>query len=164
MKNLLLVLAILMLGCGTDAEVVEEPPPIAEAPEPTEKVFVVHEIGPNVEVDRGDPDPPRIIKSNVYPNHERFAFNPDRLNEEGIFFDFNEDLHRFVVDLSLDGESLGWITSAIRLDNNIGISITLAPPPNGPFLERDKEYLIDLVVGDKTGDALELELSLRTIH
>ena len=164
MRNLLLVLAILMLGCGTDTEVVEEPPPVAEQPEPETRVFVVYEIGPNVEGERGDPDPLRIIKSNVYPNHERFAFNPARLNEEGIFFDFNEDLHRFAVDLSLDGESLGWITSAIRPGNNIGISITLAPPPNGPFLERGKEYLIDLVVGDKTGDVLELELSLRTIH
>jgi hypothetical protein len=164
MKNLLLILAILMLGCGTDTEVVEEPPPIAEEPEPDTRVFVVYEIGPTVPADRGDPDPPQIIKSNVYPNHERFAFNPARLNEEGIFFDFNEDLHRFVIDLSLDGESLDWLTSVIRPDNNIGLSITLIPPVNGPFLERGKEYLIDLVVGDKTGDVLELEIPLRTIH
>ena len=48
MRNLLLVLAILTLGCGTDTEVVEEPPPVAEQPEPETRVFVVYEIGPTV--------------------------------------------------------------------------------------------------------------------
>ena len=46
MKHLLLILAILMLGCGTDPVVVEEPPPVAEEPEPDTRVFVVYEIGP----------------------------------------------------------------------------------------------------------------------
>ena len=162
MKYLLIVLAILMLGCGTDTEVVEEPPPVAE--DADTKVFVVHEIGPTPEGDRAGPDPPRIIKSNVYPNHEKAAYNPDQLNQDGIFFDFNEDLHRFVIDLSLNGESLGWIINAIRPGNDIGFSITLNPPANGPFLERGKEYLINLNVGDTRGGALELEIQLRTIH
>ncbi len=161
MKNLLLVLAILMLGCGTDTEVVEEPPPIAEESE--SRVFVVHEVGPNVEGERGDLDPPRIIKSNIYPQHERVSFNSDRLNKEGIFFDFNEDLHRIVIDLSLDGASLGWRPTVIRSANDIGVSITLIPPANGPFLERGKEYLIDLLAGDNTGNVLELEIEFWTI-
>ena len=164
MKNLLLVLAILMLGCGTDTEIVEEPLPVAEEPAPVTRVFVVHEIGPNVERDPGDRDPPQIIDSNVYPNHETVAFNPVQLNADGIFFDFNEDLHRFAIDLSLDGESLGWHINAIRPGNDIGFSITLTPPANGPFLERGKAYLIDLLAGDKTGDVLELEIPLRTVH
>ena len=162
MKHLLLILAILMLGCGTDPVVVEEPPPVAEEPEPDTRVFVVYEIGPNVPADRGDPDPPRIIKSNVYPNHERFAFNPFPLNRDGIFFDFNEDLNRVVIDLSMNGESLGWITNVIRTANKISISITLTSPANGHFLKHNKEYLIDLLVEDKTGDKLELEIPLRT--
>ena len=158
MKNLLLIFAILMLGCGTDTEVVEETSPVDDT-----RVFVVHEIGPTAIGDPGDPDPPRIIKSNIYPQHERVSFNADRLNKEGIFFDFNEDLHRFVVDLSLDGESLGWRSSAIRPGDDIGFSITLTPPANGPFLERRKEYLIDLLAGDNTGDVLELEIRFWTI-
>ena len=161
MKNLLLVLAILMLGCGTDTGVVEEPPPIAEASDP--RVFVVHEIGPNVEGARGDPDPPQIIKSNIYPQHERVSFNSDRLNKEGIFFNFNEDLHRFVIDLSLGGASLDWRTTAIRSVNDIGVSITLTPPANGPFLERGKKYLIELFAGDNAGNVLELEIQFWTI-
>ena len=161
MKHLLLVLAILMLACGTDTEVAEDSASAAE--EPDTKVFVVHEIGPTPKGDRGDPDPPRIIKSNIYPSHERVSFNSTRLNKEGIFFDFNEDLHQFVIDLSLDGESLGWIISAIRPGNDIGFSITLTPPLAGPHLERGKEYLVDLLAGDKTGDVLELEIRFRTI-
>lgn len=162
MKNLLLVLAILMLGCGTDPVVVEEPPPVAEQPEPDTRVFVVYEIGPTVVADHGDPDPPRIIRSNVYPNHEGFPFNPFPLNRDGIFFDFNEDLNRFVIDLSMDGESLGWVTNATHSANDNGISITLTLPANGSFLKHNKEYLIDLLVEDRTGDELELEISLRT--
>ena len=162
MKNLLMLLAILMLGCSTDTEVVEETPPTPEQPEPDTRVFIVYEIGPTAPVDRGDPDPPRIIKSNVYPNPEGFVFVPFPLNRDGIFFDFNEDLNRVVIDLSMDGESLGWVTNTIRRPNTIGISITLTPPPNGPFLKHNKEYLIDLLVEDNTGDELELEIPLWT--
>ena len=162
MKPLLIVLAILMLGCGTDTEVVEEPSPIAEETAPVTKETVI-EVGPTVGGDPGDPGPPRIIGSNVYPQHERVSFNSARLNQEGIFFDFNEDLHRFVIDLSLDGKSLGWFTSKIRSDDNMGISITLAPPANGPFLEHRKKYLIDLFAVDNTGDILELEIWFWTI-
>ena len=162
MKYLLMVLAILMFGCGTDTEVVEKMPPAPEQPKPNTKVFVVYEIGPTVPADPGDPDPPRIIKSNVYPNPEGFAFSPLPLNRDGIFFDFNEDLNRVVIDLSMDGESLGWVTNTIRSANKISISITLTAPENGPFLKHNKEYLIDLLVEDMTGDKLELEISLRT--
>ena len=161
MRNLLLVLAILTLGCGTDTEVVDEPPSTTEASDT--KVFVVYEVDPTAEGDRGDPGPPRIIKSNIYPQNEKVIFDSARLNKEGIVFDFNEDLHRFVIDLSFDGESLGWITSAIRSVNDIGVSITLTPPANGPFLEGGNEYLIDLLVGDKTGNILELEIRFWTI-
>lgn len=163
MKRLILILAILMLGCSTDTEVVDEPSFVDDAPASDTRAFVVHEIDPAAKDDRGDPDPPRIIKSNVYPSHERVSFNAARLNKEGIFFNFNEDLHQFVVDLSLDGESLGWISTAIRPGNDIGFSITLTPPVDGPFLERRKQYLIDLLAGDKAGNVLELEIWFWTV-
>ena len=161
MKRLILILAILMLGCSTDTEVVDEPSFVGDAPASDTRAFVVHEIDPAAKDDRGDP--PRIIKSNVYPSHERVSFNAARLNKEGIFFNFNEDLHQFVVDLSLDGESLGWISTAIRPGNDIGFSITLTPPVDGPFLERRKQYLIDLLAGDKAGNVLELEIWFWTV-
>ena len=159
MKNLIFVLAILILGCGTDKEVVEEP----TAEDADSKIFVVHEIGPTTKGDHGDPDPPQIINSNIYPQNERVSFNPERLNKEGIFFDFNEDLHRFVVDLSHEGQSLDWIISATRPGNDIGFTITLHPPVGGPFLEHRQEYLINLLVGDNSGDELELEIRFWTV-
>ena len=162
MKHLLIVLAVLTLGCGTDTEIGEEPPLVVDEPASDTRVFVVHEIGPTPKGDHGDPDPPRLIKSNVYPIHERHALSPDRLNKDGIFFDFSEDLHRFVVDLSLDGESLGWIATGIRPGNNAEFSITLTPPANGPFLERGQQYVVDLLAGDNTGDVLEMEIRFRT--
>ena len=161
MKHLILAITILTLGCGTDTEVVSEPPPATE--ESDTRVFVVYEVDPNANGAHGDSDPPRIIKSNIYPQHERVFFDSDQLNREGISFDFNEDLHRYVIDLSLDGESLDWITNAIRHGNDIDFSVTLTPPPNGPFLERRKEYLIDLLAEDKNGNVLELEIPFWTI-
>ena len=162
MRSLFIVLAILTLGCGTDTEVVEEPLPVDDPVSDT-RVFVVYDIGPTPKGDRGDPDPPRIIKSNVHPIHERHTLSPARLNKEGIFFDFSEDLHRFVVDLSLDGESLGWIPAGIRPgNNNADFSITLTPPVGGPFLEHGKQYVVDLIAGDNTGDVLEMEIRFRT--
>ena len=162
MKHLFIVLAILILGCGTDTEIVEEPLLVSDEPTSATKVFVVYDIGPTPKGDRGDPDPPQLIKSNVHPIHERHALNPDRLNKDGIFFDFSEDLHRFVVDLSLNGKSLGWIATGIRPGNNASFSILLTPPVGGPFLERGKEYVVDLLAGDKTGDVLEMEIRFRT--
>ena len=98
----------------------------------------------------------------MYPNPEGFVFNPFPLNRDGIFFDFNEDLNHVVIDLSMNGVSLDWVTNTIRPTYNRAFSITLTPSPDGPFLEHDKEYLIDLRVEDKTGDKLELEIPLRT--
>ena len=163
MKHLILVLAILTLGCGTDTEVVDKPSPVGDDPASDTREFVVHEIDPATKGDRGDPDPPRIIKSNIYPSHERVSFNSDRLNKQGIFFDFNEDLQEFAIDLSLDGESLGWLTTAIRSGNDLGFSILISPPVDGPFLERRKQYLIDLLAADKAGNVLELEILFWTI-
>ena len=160
MKYLLMVLAILLLACGTDTEVVKETPTAREQPDT--KVFVVYEIGPTVPTDPGEPEPPHIIKSNVYPNPEGLAFNPVPLNRDGIFFGFSEDLNRIVIDLSMNGKSLDWVTNAIRPAHTIDISVTLTAPANGPFLKHNEEYLIDLLVEDMTGDKLELEIPLRT--
>ena len=159
MKHLILALAILVLGCGTDTEIIDE----SSDPASDTRVFVVHEVDPAAQDDRGDSDPPRIIKSNIYPSHERVSFNSDRLNKQGIFFDFNEDLQEFAVDLSLDGESLDWLTTAIRSGNNMEFSILISPPVDGPFLERRKQYLIDLLARDNAGNVLELEILFWTI-
>lgn len=65
MKNLLIVLAILILGCGTDTEVVEETALVAEEHTPIteEPTSVTEESLPIVEDNLGNPDPPHIVRS-----------------------------------------------------------------------------------------------------
>ena len=74
MKYLLLVLTILMFGCGTDTEVVDEPSPVGDDLASDTRVFVIHEINPAAKDDRSDSDPPHIIKSNIYPPATTWSF------------------------------------------------------------------------------------------
>lgn len=166
MKHLLFVLAILMLGCGTDTEVIEEPPPVAEKPGPvTEEPLPVMEEPPPIPEDHGEPLPPHIIGSNIFPENqdEVGTFDPVPLNQDGIFFDFENHVIQFEIDLSLDGKSLGWLDRAIPPEEGIGFSVKLTPPDAGPFLEHDKEYLIDVFAVDRTGEPLGQEIRFRTI-
>ena len=135
MKHFLLVLAILMLGCGTDPQVVEEP------------ASVIEETLSNVK-DEPDRSPPHIQSSNVGP--EEGPFDPVPLNQDGIFFEFDEDLGLFKADLSHDGKSLGWFPRVALTGDDIGTCIRLTPPAGGPFLEYDKEYHIDILFEDNT--------------
>ena len=142
MKHLLFVLAILMLGCGTDTEIVKEPPPVAEEPTPVkEEPLPVAEEPLPIPVAPDDHIPPIIIGGNVLleDQAEVGTFDPVPLNQDGIFFDFKEHVIQFKIDLSLDGKSLGWIARAIPPVEGIGFSLKLTPPAAGPFLEHDKE-------------------------
>lgn len=168
MKNLLLVLAILMLGCGTDTEVIEEPTPLAEEPAPVKEETlpvaeapVFKEPSPVVEDNPGDPDPPLIIRSNVGP--EQVPRDPVPLNQDGIFFEFDEDLALFEADLLLDEKSLGWFPRDALRGDDIGAFVKLTPPADGPFLEYEKEYVIDLLAADNRGNLTIAELTFRTI-
>ena len=151
MKHLLFVLAILMLGCGTDTEIVDEPTPVAEEPLP-------------IPVAPDDHIPPIIIGGNVLleDQAEVGTFDPVPLNQDGIFFDFKEHVIQFKIDLSLDGKSLGWIAHAIPPVEGIGFSLKLTPPAAGPFLEHDKEYRIEVFAVAETGVHLEQAIRFRT--
>ena len=166
MKYLLIVLAILMLGCGTDTEVIEEPPPIAEEPEPvTEAPAPVAEEPPPIVEHPDDLIVPNIIASNVFPENrlEVGTFDPVPLNQDGIFFDFDQHVIQFEVDLSLDGKSLGWLARAMPPEEGINFSVKLTPPAAGPFLEHDKEHLINVIAVARTGVELQTEIRFRTI-
>ena len=165
MKHLLLIFAILMLGCGTDTEIVEQPTPIKEELTPVkEEPLPVVEESPPTQVNSSGPLPPQIIDSNLCLGNEGVVFDPAPLNQDGIFFDFNEDLHLFEIDLSLNGKSLGWLAHAIPPARGIGFfSIEMIPPADGPFLEHDKEYIIDVFAAAKNGEHLVERIWLRTI-
>ena len=141
MKNLLLVFAILILACGSETEVVEEPEPLVEDLPTTVDVNAV-------DVD-GDEDPPDILKPEFMTDDwDREPIDPVPLNRDGILFEFSGDLSLFEVDLLLDGESLGWLPREALTGDAIGESITVKPPAGGPFLEHDKNYHLNLRIGD----------------
>ena len=154
MKILLLVLAILMLGCGTDTEVVEEP--FAEKPSP-----VAEDPLSTVEGNHGDGYPPTVTRSNV--NLDLIPLDPVLLNRDGIFFEFDDDLALFEADLLLDGQSLGWFPRVALTGDDIGFFIKLTPPAEGPFLEYGKEYVINLLAVDNGKDHRHMEIRFRTI-
>ena len=165
MKHLLIVLAILMLGCGTDTEIVDEPTPIKDEPTPVkEEPLPVVEEPPPIPEDHGEPIPPIIVGSNVLPEKglEVGTFDPVPLNQDGIFFHFQQHVAEFKFDLLLDGKSLGWIARAIPPEKGIGFSIKMIRPADGPFLKHDREYLINLFAFDKRGEHAEAEIRFRT--
>lgn len=160
MKYLLIVLAILMLGCGTDTEIVEEPPPVAEELLPELPPLVQD---PAVPVGgHGGGDPPHIVSTDVDPANSPFDLVP--LNENGIFFEFDEDLGLFKADLSHDGKSLGWLPRDELTGDEIGSSITITPAAEGPFLEYHKEYHLDIHFEDNTKAGFKMVIKFQTIR
>ena len=98
MKKLsLLIFAILILACGTEKPVVEEPEPIAEEPP-----SVVMEPEPI-----GHP----LIAGGTVKNGE-LNVDPELLNREGLEFEFTEDISDYHADevylLERDGPNLPW--------------------------------------------------------
>ena len=175
MKNLLIVIAILMLGCGTDTEVVEsriiptsyEPPRVAEEPTVTEELLP--ELPPELVQDPAVPvgghgagDPPHIVSTDVDPANS--PFDPVPLNENGIFFQFDEDLGLFKVDLSHDGKSLGWLPRAELTGDEIGSSVKITPAAGGPFLEYHKEYHLDIHFEDNAQAGFKMVIKFQTIR
>lgn len=177
MKNLILVFAILMLGCTTYPDVVEEPslvaaepPPIAEEPAPAVKVLtpIAEEPPPTMEANRKGPVRVRIIKSNIFAEREgedfdHVRFDPVLLNRQGIFYEFDRDLSRFKAIVSLDGESLEWTPLDELTDAEIGSSITLKPGVQSTLLQYDKEYVAKILYEDNLGDKAITRTILRTI-
>ena len=159
MKNLLLILAILMLGCGTDTEVVKEP--IAEEPVAEEPSPVAEDPPSTVEDNHGDRILPTVTRSNV--NLDLVPLDPVLLNRDGIFFEFGHDLALFKADILLDGQSLGWFPRVALTGDDIGLFAKLTPPADGPFLEYDKEYVIKLLAVDNGKDQRDMEIWFRTI-
>ena len=156
MKRLLFVLAILMLGCGTDTEIVEEPAPITE-----ETLPVAEEPPPTVEDNHEDRSPAHIVRSDVLLE-ERGA-DPVPLNRDGIFFEFDEDLGLFKADLLLDGESLKWSPRVALTGDDIGSCIRMRRTIESTLLEYDKEYHIDMVFEDNTQLVTEVVVKFWTI-
>ena len=134
MKNLsLLVIAILILGCGTETTVVEELEPVTEEPEP-----VTEEPEPVVMEEEPIPGQ-QIVGGNVLDGD--VDVDPEPLNRDGIVFQFHEALKMYTADLYLsNGGSLHWSPRDVVDHPDIGNQVHLKPIADSELLEYDKKY------------------------
>ena len=138
-KLSLVIFAILILGCGTEKPVVEEPEPVIEEPPP-----VTQASAPGVasgEHFRIDYPPIWIEQADI--NDGDFNVNPKRFNLNGIRLVFNGHPFLVRVDLRVDGgASLGWSPRGVVEHADIFRHIEIEPVAGRPLLEFDTAYII----------------------
>ena len=150
MKKLaLLILAIMILGCGTETTVVEEPPPIIEEPSP---VMVLGEHF------RLDIEPPQLVGGSVRDGENNV--DPERLNGAGISFAFDENLKLHKIDILHDGKSLGWTGTGLSDRATRTLTLTVIA---GKELQFDTEYVIKIYVQDSVCATSRFEIRFRTM-
>ena len=150
MKKLaLLILAIMILGCGTETTVVEEPPPIIEEPSP---------VVVSGEHFRLDIRSPQLVGGSVRDGDENV--DPERLNAAGISFAFDENLKLHKIDILHDGKSLGW--TGTGLSDRVTKTLTLTVIA-GKELQFDTEYVIKIYVQDNVCATSRFEIRFRTM-
>ena len=159
MKKLsLLMLVILILGCGTGTPVVEEPESVVEEPEP-----IIGELPPFIAQAAYfiDVIPPQITSGTVADGAADVDHVP--INRGGFRFDFDEPLKLYRVDLRLkDGESLGWRPHGIVDHENIGQTVLIMPVAESQLLKFDTEYVIAIFVLDRACERSNYHIQFRT--
>ena len=160
MKKLsLLMFTILILGCGTETPVVEEPEPLIEEPPPIieEPPHVIEEPLPVV-VEEEPILPPKIVEGSVADGD--VDVDPEPLNRTGIVFQFSERLHLYTADILLGRNSLGWFPRDVV--DRPGKLVQIIPMVESPLLEYDTEYVIEIYVQDAGCQVFRLEIRFRT--
>jgi len=155
MKNLSLFLfAMLILGCGTETPVVEEPEPVIEEPPP-------------VVMEAEFPTPPQIVGGSVFDGRVDVAtllplpcssfpcsqidgkvdVDPELLNRDGIILEFTELLSMYTADIQSDhGWHLNWSPRDIVDGWDLGNQVHLMPIEDSRLLEYNTRYVIEIFV------------------
>ena len=157
MKKLsLLMFTILILGCGTETTVVEEPPPVVEEPPP-----IVHPRPPVV-MEEEPIGTPQIVGGNVL-NGDLDA-DPELLNREGITLRFRAPLNMYVAEVRRDPVALllNWSPRDIVDHGNIGNQIHLMPMADSPLLGYDAEYEVTIYAQDLACNGAWRSIKFRT--
>ena len=163
-KMSLLIIAILILGCGTETPVVEEPEPVVEEPEP-----VVEEPPPVVMEDEHampeDTAPPEIVAGSVRDGDVNV--DPEPLNRDGMVFEFTENLRFYAADILRDEKSLGWhpldvVTGRFKPEGVVGQFANIEPMAGSQLLEHNTEYTIEMYVQDRVCNDTRIEIKFRT--
>ena len=145
MKKLaILIFAILILGCGTEKPVVEEPEPIEPPP-----VVMEHEPTGH----------PLVAQSNV--KNGEVNVDPAPLNRTGFYFKFTEHFYMYQVRLyDKDGMHLIWGSRlAGEWERRDFLWIV---PMSDDLLEYDTEYEIVISAQNYDCDFTEIVIQLRT--
>ena len=151
MKNLSLFLfAILILGCGTEKPVVEEPEPVIEKPPPVKEHKLSHH--------------PLIAEGTV--KHGEVNVDPEPLNRHGFLFEFKDPIYRHGAEIyEKDGNYLpkwesyrgdGW-----QERNHMFIWPYIGSSDAGVF-KYDTEYEIVIYVQNYDCDYTKIVIQFRT--
>ena len=149
MKKLsLLMFVILVLGCGNETTIIEEPEPIIE------------ELPPVVMEDESIA-PPQIVGGSVLDGDVNV--DPEPLNRDGIIVEFTEPLHMYTAEIwrELD-ELLNWSPLDVVDDWDIGNQVHLMPTANSPLLEYETEYTIVIYAQGFACSGAETEIVFQT--
>ena len=147
MKNLsLLIFAILILGCGTEKPVVEEPEPVIEKPPPVKEHKLSHH--------------PLIAEGTV--KHGEVNVDPEQLNRHGFHFSFKEPFYELWISLKdKDGERLSWYPFGADGWEERQILIIERAFDYDP-LEYDTEYELMIAVQHFDCELTEIVIQFRT--
>ena len=151
MKQLsLLMLALLILGCGTETAVVEEP--VVEEPPPV----VMEDEHAMLE----DAVPPEIVVRSVHDGAINVA--PEPLNRAGMVFKFSENLRFYAADILLEEKSLGWHPLDVVEGRDICNLVEIWPRDGSQLLEHNTEYTVEMYVQDRACNGTRIEIRFRT--
>ena len=103
---------------------------------------------------------PAIVAGTVTDGDDNV--DPEPLNENGIQFEFDENINRYKIDLRLrEGASLGWLPRDL-VRNDMGRRIQITPAEGVPLLEFDTTYEIDILVEDVGCLTVDFTIAFRT--
>ena len=133
--------------------------PVVGRPEPVEQERIpVAPLGERFQ--RLDIAPAELVDADVRDGDDNV--DPEPLNENGIQFDFDEDIKRYEIDLRLhEGASLGWLPRGL-VNNDMGPRIQITPAEGFPLLEFDTAYEIEILVEDLSCLASKFKIVFRT--
>ena len=149
MKKLsLLMFVILVLGCGNETTIIEEPEPIIEEPPPV--VMEDEPIGH-----------PLVAKGTV--KHGEVNVDPEPLNSTGFYFEFTQPFYRYWVRfLEKDGEYLaGWDSPTAGIWNRRNF-LRIWHTVDYNLLEYDTEYEIVISAQNHDCDYINIVIQFRT--
>ena len=152
-KLSLLIFAILLLGCGTEKPVVEEP--VIEEPEP------VVEEPPPVAMEAGSIAQPELI-ANGNVKHGQVNIDPELLNRRGFHFQFAESFANYQVWLyAKTGEELNW-EAVVVSEWDRRDAVWIRPMADDDLLEYDTEYILVMSFQDSDCDYTDIVIQFRT--